>query len=146
MGYSFTIGEAVIDMSPDDGLESSCRVDARSEHHNTAPAFGEPTDYTNERWPSYTAWFDFCEATGLMDVFYYDRNIRGGHPGAFPVTKEMQVMVDTAMIRVKKLHPNAKATYDNDDPIEGNLCRLTWLKYWVDWSLENCERPVVANT
>ena len=146
MGYNFTIGEAVIHTFDDDGLESSCRIGARGEHHDAAPAFGEPTDHTNQRWPSYTGWFEFCKATGLMDVFYCDKRINGGHPGVFPVTREMQVMVDTAMTRLRGLYPNASATYDNDDLIEGNLCRLTWLKYWVDWSLENCDQPVVANT
>ncbi len=24
--------------------------------------------------------------------------------------------------------------------------RLEWLKYWVDWSLENCDKPVFCNT
>lgn len=130
-----------------DGLDSACRISARGETQPNAPAFGEPTDYTNNRWPSYSAWANFCRDTGLYDLFYWDNGrLKGGHPGAHPITKEMQIEINAALERIQKLHPDAKPTFENEIEIEGTLCRLTWLKYWVDWSLENCKHPVIANT
>ena len=64
--------------------------------------------------------------------------------------------------RKKKLYekyPNCRAGYstkinekegffeDIDWPAENNhAVRLEWLKYWVDWALENCECPVFYNS
>ena len=56
MNYNLTIGEAVVVVDWD---EFGIVVSAKKEHHDIAPAFGEPTDYSNQRWPSYTAWEDF---------------------------------------------------------------------------------------
>jgi len=53
MGYTLRIGEL-----GDDGEVETVR-------HDDAPAFDEPTDYTNDRWPSYTAWWGFVRACGL---------------------------------------------------------------------------------
>ena len=109
MGYSLTIGEACfeVDKVGDDKWIASVqdeyiRVTAESVNLPEAPAFGEPTDHTNERWPSYTAWYDFCEAVDLLPAFYYvDENhnvgdIRGGHPGFFPITPAFKEEVDNA--------------------------------------------------
>jgi len=148
MGYTLVIGEAEINFDNDDGLESSCSLTARSERHDNAPAFGEPTDFTNERWPSYSAWSNFCAETGLEDVFYHNGggHLRGGHPGCIPVEIEMQKRVRSALEAYKAAHPKAEATYERESKIEGHLCRLVWLDYWVSWALENCERPVFANS
>lgn len=147
MGYSLIIGEAKIKFNNQYGLESTCGLTAEREHHEQAPAFGEPTDFTNERWPSYSAWSDFCSAVGLKDVFYYDGggHLRGGHPGCVPVETAMQQRVKEALEVYKAKHPDAEATYAREDKVEGYLCRLVWLDYWVTWALENCERPVFVN-
>jgi len=151
MGYNLTIGEAQILSYDEDGLEADCRITANGVKHDNAPAFGEPTDYTNERWPSYTAWWDFCEFVGLTDAMYVDgSSIRGGHPGAFPINKEFKLAVDHAMERLHMQYPDAVASYgDNEYNIpkeNGAMCRLRWLQYWTDWALKNCKHPVFANS
>src|SRR3972149_4695192 len=37
-------------------LEVKTRNSAEGSHHDNAPSFGDPTDRSNGRWPSYTAW------------------------------------------------------------------------------------------
>ena len=142
MGYNLTIGEAKVLIQDEEILY----ISAKSERHDEAPAFDEPTDYTNERWPSYTAWSDFSRAVGLEDVFYEGGNIKGGHPGATPVTKEMQRRINFAIQRMEMQYKGIVAEYDEEKEHQGYYCRLQWLKYWVDWSLENCIHPVLANS
>lgn len=159
MGYDLTIGELRTYVS-DDGLESYVHNDAESVSDENAPAFGEPTDHTNQRWPSYTAWHDFAEFCGLEN-FIYDKStgLIREHPGCVPLKKEHKEILDKAYEDFYKKYPNAKAGYspkideknniyeDPDWPKENNYAtRLEWLKYWVDWALENCEQPVFANS
>jgi len=76
MGYDLTIGEAEfkVDKVGDDfvdNIQEECiRVTVAEIKHDNAPAFGEPTDYTNVRWPSYSSWAIFCEFAELEHVFY----------------------------------------------------------------------------
>ena len=162
MGYSLTIGEAVFDVDEvgdDEWTENVqdeyIRVTAESVRRDDAPAFDEPTDYTNERWPSYSAWFDFCEQVDLLPaIFSMDDNdnctgsLRGGHPGFFPITKAFKAAVDEAYDNWKERYPNVVASYADYEthPENGAMCRLEWLKYWTDWALENCKMPIFANT
>jgi hypothetical protein len=161
VGYSLTIGEAEFDVDrvgEDEWTETVqdeyIRVTAKTVELPDAPAFGEPTDHMNERWPSYSQWYDWCEQVGLEHImFSIDENenvgnIRGGHPGYFPITPAFKKEVDNAYDNWKAQHPNVEATFDNFEthPENGAMCRLEWLKYWTDWSLENCKVPVFVNT
>jgi len=149
MGYNLTIGEAVLESYVEDGLEASCRITAEGVSHPDAPAFGEPTDHTNERWPSYTAWYEFCDKAGLYEAIYDSgrKSLRGGHPGAFPINKEFKAAVDKSYNRIKM---QAKTLDPNDDIFTTEVgsvwARIQWLKYWTDWALENCDNPVMANS
>jgi hypothetical protein len=76
MGYDITIGELHVDRYPDEALEGSgLFFSAKSERHDSAPAFGEPTDFTNSRWPSYSAWSNFADYVGLTDLLFNERAI-----------------------------------------------------------------------
>lgn len=158
MGYTLTIGELSTTVT-DDGLESCVWNRAEGVHLENAPAFGEPTDHTNSRWPSYTAWRDFTRFTGLEDFFYDESTgILRNHPGCVPLKKEHKEILDKAYADFYIKFPNAKASYspkaladmfteDKDWPEENNYAvRLEWLKFWVDWALENCKTPVFYNS
>ena len=163
MGYNLIIGEAVIKVEEDwedqtDGIYVSVR--AEGQMHPGAPAFNEPTDHTNERWPSYTAWTAFLIAAGIKEFFfnYNTTDIKGGHPGGFALTKEDIIITEQALRRLKARYPDAAALidqgtkygdgYNSEDPCEGFgwVARAMWLHYWVKWAVENCKRPVFANT
>ncbi len=143
MGYSLIIGEA-ININVDD---LNLKVDVAEIIDMNSPAFGEPTDNTNSRWPSYTAWWDFCEFVGLRDKMFDETdNIHGGHPGYFLITEDFKNAVDFAHKRHMMRYKDAIAEYDTDRPQDYHLCRLVWLKYWTDWAFENCEIPIFKNT
>ena len=157
MGYTLRIGELETTVT-DDGLESVIWNRAEGEHLDNAPAFGEPTDRENQRWPSYSAWHNFAEFVGLKD-FFYDKHtgLIRSHPGCFPLKKEHKKIIDKAYKEFYEKYPNAKAGYspnvkdifseeDKSWPEENVWAvRLEWLKFWVDWALENCENPVFEN-
>ena len=126
MGYTIIIGEL-----PLDDPEAAPSIITR----DNAPAFGEPTDYTNQRWPSYSAWEGFTKSTGLHDMFFNKKTgLMRKHPGMERLIKKHKEMVD-------------KAVYDYT-PRQGNdfnYQRLLWLKFWVDWALKYCHSPVLYN-
>lgn len=159
MGYNLYIGEKHVEIY-DEGTEDECtRVTADGQYHDDSPAFGEPTDFTNTRWPSYSAWADFARKSGLWGFLFEDArgNIRGGHPGYFDLTAADVVTVSKALHIARKRYPEAAKLVDegwkytsmmDDEPVKGFglVSRATWLHYWVKWAVENCKNPVFANT
>lgn len=161
MGYTLKIGEAKIHWD-----EDSVSVGVEDQKHDNAPGYGEPTDYENQRWPSYTSWYEFATFAGLGVLFPDSQPHEKGnhlslmphHPGSVPLLKKHQEFINRAYDAFKWKYPKAAPTYGEtkeDDPFwcdpmnpecNGQLCRLEWLKYWVDWALENCERPVFYNS
>ena len=170
MGYSLRIGEATI--CPDitkneDWAYSTVSIKAGDVRLDNAPAFGEPTDYTNSRWPSYTAWANFVRFIvdhvndEFEQLFYlgrlYGESEPGSddymcliktHPGVALIHEDHKSVIDRTMQMLKEKFPDAEANYDADgnEHANGALCRLTWLKFWIDWALENCKIPVFENS
>jgi hypothetical protein len=158
VGYNLKIGNAVLEeVDPDDCDGKFCaKYLIEGAHHDGAPAFGEPTDYTNQRWPSYSAWADFCKETGLHALFFdkYDGIMRE-HPGCFKLTEDHLGQVREALERRKQTtggRPPGFYDYDEEtqqDVDNGNdpqTARLVWLEYWMAWALEHCERPAIENS
>lgn len=151
MGYTLKIGQASIDFDQD-GLESSIRIIAESVKLENAPAFGEPTDFTNSRWPSYSGWHTAMTALGLEDFCFGEHGVMREHPGCYPLTKEHKALVDDAKEKFYKKYPKCVAGFSpiEDDPnwtVENTYAvRLEWLVFWIDWALENCKIPVFYNS
>lgn len=148
MGYTLIIGELTIDY---DQAESYIILSAEPKQLPDAPAFGEPTDYTNSRWPSYISWGQFMDITGTRDIFKGDDyGLIREHPGCFPINEKHKKHIDTAYELFIQKYPHAVAKFEPDGettPDEnGALCRFEWLRYWIDWALTNCERPVFYNS
>ena len=122
MGFNLKIGEKA---------KEGNRVIVKTVKLKDAPADGVPTDYINERWPSYVGWTDFYNAVGLREMFIDDLLQR--HPGWVKLTQGHKAEVDRAYHSIK-LFP-AK-----------HQVRLEWLKFWVDWALVNCKEPIFYNS
>jgi len=105
MGYSLTIGELKSEII-EEGLESRLHNFAEDVKLPNAPAFGEPTDYMNCRWPSYTSWAQSMRTVGLYD-FMYDKQIGllRNHPGCVPLTKEHR---DVFNLSYSEFYKNSK--------------------------------------
>lgn len=171
MGYTLTIGEAIVhppeweDYSGGETID--CRIEAKGEARDDAPTFANDslTANTNERSPSYTVWSNFCEAVGLYKLFYgkdksdgyrsYD-GLLAHHPGAALLGPEQALDVRQALERYRLAHPEANPGFEaweldkNPDPtpenVDPTLARLIWLDYWVTWAVENCEHAILENT
>jgi hypothetical protein len=123
MGYTLRIGEACIEYD-EDSVNIGCEVARR----DGAPAFGEPTDHTSQRWPSYIQWSDAMKALGLEMCMF--RRLCGGvlnedfewngvsrypliydHPGAQPITKEHVEYVEAKLAAYKAAHPTHIAQF-----------------------------------
>lgn len=135
MVYSLAIGEYK------EYEHSSTMITVDTVKHDVAPAFGEPTDYSNERWTSYPGWDDFAAYIGLHDILFENHTIRGGHPGFFDIDTKFKRRVDEAYANHMK-----HMKQFTEQPRDYQLPRLLWLKYWTDWALENCNRPIFTNS
>jgi len=164
MGYNLSIGQAEMEFNKE---YSHLSIDVQYISLPEAPAFGEPTDNSNQRWPSYSVWRSFTKSVGLEDLFF-DKEFEGNngeqclireHPGFTVITDYHKGEIDKAYADFYKNNPSCKAGYspllddtlgiyeDNEWPECNNQAvRLEWLKFWVDWSLDNCEIPIFKNT
>lgn len=165
MGYTLTIGELEADHDPEDEY---IRLGAKGVTLPDAPAFGEPTDNSNSRWPSYTAWHDFCTEAGIHELFYgkgwnrdliryedcsddfhRERPLLNEHPGAAPLNDKDAAYVAAALARFRSERPDVVPGFSEEaaeDSAAATLARLIWLDYWVSWAVTNCKRPVIANS
>lgn len=161
MGYTFKIGNAVPEFSKDDGYLSARWV-VEPMRRDDAPTFphDEMTGNGNDRSPSYSAWSEFCKATGIYDVFYDERgHLHAGHPGCVMLKRSDLERVKEAREAWQKtstLPPGFEgwsvydeATKTSTTPDEGKydyqLARLIWLEWWMAWALDNCETPAIEN-
>ena len=164
MGYTLIIGQANISIDEDQVSSTASIVSL-----DYAPAYGEPTDYSNERWPSYVAWGDTMRELGLYDVMFDGvesgrKALISEHPGICLITKDHVEIVEAKIAAYKILHPTHFAKYPllkSDGPLilfqasdnyvydpryDGNLCRGEWLAFWLRWAFENCSKPVFVNS
>lgn len=136
MSYDITIGERIQEWQMGKG---NVTIGAKSVKIDTAPTFGEPTDYTNERWPSYLAWDQFMKAINVNH-----KVLINSHPGYVKVTKDMVLGFDQIKNSWIEKHPNSIAGFNaGQDYI---LARLEWLTFWLNWAIKNCEHPIIYNS
>ena len=138
MGYNIDIGNATLEKAPtaQEALDEwdgqlIARFHVAHVRLDNAPHDDSPTDYTNSRWPSYTAWHDFCHDIGLTDLFYNEsEGLLRNHPGCFVLTAEH-------LAKIKAAEPAANHMQRG---------RWEWLVFWVEWALTNCETPAIYNS
>jgi hypothetical protein len=159
MIYTLIIGE-LDRIIEGEGLDIRIVITAKGEEHKDAPAFGEPTDHSNSRWPSYSSWAESMRFVGLYNLMFNEETgLIRNRPGNVYLTQEHKKIVDRAYASFYRKYPNCKAGYspkinikegifqDPEWPKENVYAtRIEWLKYWVDWSLENCEHPIFCNS
>jgi hypothetical protein len=145
MGYSIRIGNAVPEFSKEDGELYACWV-VKSATSDEAPTFinDQMTGNSNGRHPSYSGWGDFCDATGLGDLFYKKwEGLIYKHPGCVMITEDHYAEVHNALERYQKIATKPPGFADAYDP---QLARLMWLDFWMRWALDNCETPAIYNS
>jgi len=174
MGYTIIIGEKIKNPNFDellkDGEEDGYDLNyfrneeyvAKTETSKDSPAFGEPTDFMNQRWPSYTSWAAFLYTSGLNDIFFDNNdNLIGGHPGYFEITDDIYQKINDKYTRFKMQNKGAIASFEDDDlekfdkiiyfkdykiPVNHTLARFQWFIYWLEKSKKNYDSVVISNT
>lgn len=165
MGYTIRIGNGVLTSCWEDEYEYSPSAYwyVEGEVLDDAPYSSDLTGKSNERSPSYTGWSDFVDEAGLRNLFYNSEKtgLMDHHPGIARLTKTHARIIRTALEDYRLAHPNAVASFceckscegpwsKSEEPhnpnADGTLVRLTWLDFWVNWAVENCERPGIYNS
>jgi hypothetical protein len=148
MGYTIRIGNAKPWHSVDDGeLQAGWRVE--DVRHEGAPAFGEPTDHTNSRWPSYSAWTETMHTLNLYDLFLNRDNddaLMRRHPGCVLLTADHLSQIEGAVEARRKTNGGRPAGFGDMGDMDCDLARGEWLLYWVRWAVETCETPAIENS
>ena len=169
MGYTLTIGQKIknnniqdiIDDAKEDGYEpdiESREFEAKTESSDNAPAFGEPTDYMNQRWPTYTSWYTFLYTAELNNIFLDDNDrLKGEHPGYINITEEIYNEIKEKYTLFKMRYRTAVPSFDIESeqnvysegyksPANHVLARFEWLIYWLDYSMKKYDEVVLSNT
>lgn len=151
MSYTITIGNA--ELCADDGTFSVYVPDVALDN---APRFPfDPSENTNSRAPGYAMWANFCEESGLHELFFnHNDGLMREHPGCFVLTRDHLEVVRGVLGRWKRTNEpgwdwSNWQSPDKDDGVRGRdgaLARLLWLEWWMDWALTNCFRPAIQNT
>lgn len=145
MGYELKIGQAVTRFDSERGRE---RIDCEKVYLSDAPAFGEITDHTNIRLPSYSSWEDFAKEVGLYEFFYdRDQGLLNGSDGVSPLTGTHKDAINQACASYLERHPSVFSGKSKDSLSEEDFHfeRLRWLKFWIEWALESCDEPIFVN-
>lgn len=130
MGYTLSIGQLNTEVNEVDGMfYASCSVELQK--HEL-----EERLLVNKRKISYSSLYDFSCFVGLHHLmFNTESGLLKEKPGCVRLAKEHKEIIDKAY---NKHIGNTKI--DNK-----TIHQLEWLKYWIDWALENCETPVFCN-
>ena len=154
MGYNFTIGNAVPSFDKSEFPDLRARWVVEHASHPDAPVF--PNDYAsgNYRSPCYSVWKEFCQVTGIYDLFYEEETgrLHAGHPGCVGITEDDANAV-TAALLCYQANATKPPGFERDDSsperasmYDHNLARLIWLEWWMHWAIRNCETPAIQNT
>lgn len=145
MGYNIYIGNAEPYFEIE-GDELIAGWTIKAVLNESAPAFpgDEMSHHVNSRFPSYSAWAEMAREAGLT-AFFYDKEtgLFRKHPGCVKISREHLAQVIEAEERLKtknKLPPGFGDGYDYE------LARVSWLRWWMEWALANCEVPAIYNS
>lgn len=168
MGYNIYIGKKIFDekffnknlkeyindgYSQDDAKERAYifSLSVKDEYLENAPAFGEPTDYTNSRLPGYQTWHNFVNASGIFNLFYGKHGAFKNHPGEFLITYEWLEQLNKKYKRFKMQYKGCISSFEdnavNSDKkiyvedgymtVNHVLCRFEWLVFWCNYAFNN---------
>jgi hypothetical protein len=152
MGYSIYIGPATIEgeSAPLARKEFDAIVRLGGHEHlivpkielPSAPVFegDEATGRSNQRSPSYTAWFSWTSAVGLTDLF---SDLLNDHPGIALLTTEHASQIALALKDWRRIHGADRPGFGG--ALDGCLARLIWLDFWVRWAIGNSSVPAIYN-
>ncbi len=161
MGWTLTIGNAVMEYEPDDLY---LQIVAEGMEHPDAPDHDDTVGKRNYRSPAYTVWSEFCEDAGIFPLFYGSGWDQAGQHyidcpdgfhrerpllldaggGVAPLCRDDLTYVRAARIR-RELTNGGRPPGMGSADMDSTLARLLWLEFWIDWALENCPIPILQS-
>jgi hypothetical protein len=132
-------------------VENDLRVVVETHDEPGAPEFpgDEMTGRGNHRHPAYSAWSEFCDATGLAGMFFdRERGLMREAPLTVALLPAHLAAVRAARERWVAARPDAVPGFGCDGAgreYDAVLARLLWLEYWIGWALATCEVPAIYN-
>jgi len=160
MGYTIIIGERVLDDTDPEDIHYTAEVTEDA----SAPIFpgDDATHNTNVRKPKYSAWVDFLHTVGLYDLFMDETTgLMRQHPGTAEITEEHYREINEAYLLMTAFNDKQPGWSENEpwdtqrygnkpagpsvDEFDPNFARLTWLRFWTRWALDNCSSPTIYN-
>lgn len=136
MSYNFSIGEYFLDESDNEApvvLPKFMELPNAPMNPGPVPRFNRSNHFIGM---SYVSFESLVDLTGLRLVLSNQNGYLGGRPGYIDITTEMVEKFDYALHKFKTDYPMA---------VRSNA-RLEWFLFWMRWSLENCDRPVLTNS
>ena len=169
MGYTITIGNAVLQYTAED---LHLRIEVLGANHPEAPDHDVFTGISSSRSPSYTVWSNFCRDAGISvlfygggwdrtagkyvpcpDVFHRETPLMAHHPGVQPLCRADLDFVRAARIKREQANGGKPPGFwegpmgqEKDNGTDSILARLLWLEFWFEWALDNCTIPAIGNT
>jgi hypothetical protein len=155
MGWTIKIGNAT-PAFVDNGYGLQAYWDVEDAEVSSAPAF--PNDIavkTNSRSPSYTVWSEFCEQTGLYELFYNNESgLLKQDQTVVKINEGHLEIIKSALkaYQAKATKPPGFSDYKVDantiiyidvDRYDSTLARLLWLEFWFDWAISSCKIPAI---
>ena len=99
---------------------------------------------------TYSYWNHFTKTVGLNDLFWNrDKGLMKCHPGLEPIRPADLEQVQEALVKYRGAGLAAVAFLEDLTGIPPRryhmLDSLTWLEWWMNWALENCQWPAIHN-
>ena len=157
MGWTIKIGNATpLFTDGQDGLQAYWIVE--DVEVDNAPSFPHDVSAkTNTRTPSYSVWKEFCQQTGLYELFYNkESGLLEQDQSVVKINKGHLEIIRSALKELQakatkppgfpdwKIDANRNTIIHIDfDKYDSTLARLLWLDFWFDWALENCKIPAI---
>lgn len=145
MSYDIFIGNAV-PVLPSEDNSNRFEWKVESVTLSNAPEWTSPpmdqdiSGKSNGRHPGYVQFAEFCEATGLVDLFSV---LITDHPGITPLEDaHLKTVVEARLCWQKQNIDAVPGWGDDEDPI---LARLIWYEFWMHWALSTQAHPAIEN-
>lgn len=162
MGYTIRIGQAQIQSewpTEDFDDEPFTRWTVEATTSDQAPTSSD-SGQSNGRSPGYADWSRFAREVDLSDWFFHidDGKLRR-HPGCFKLTQVDNAVIHQKLVAYRSKNPdkiagwceciecshNPDAVTPHNPNLDGNLVRLEWLAWWVEWAVSKGTHPAIWN-
>lgn len=94
---------------------------------------------SNQKTLKLNEWQDFIQATNLESLFNIENGINPPQQGQLPLkTQHLEHVSEKYDQYLQKVLKKGEVPLQNH-----NMQHLIWLKFWLNWSILNCQNPTI---